>query len=90
MTVIDNNPKVYFEKQRLKFTKSLHEVKHKIRRISFARIIVFLITAVGIYIAVANRQDVIAIAFTSGIGLFIYLVKVHASLEKKTMERNSR
>jgi DNA mismatch repair ATPase MutS len=82
MTNIKNNPKVYFEQQRLKFTKSLHDVKHKIKRISLLRIIVFLITTIGIYLSVANGHDILAIAFTLGIGLFIYLVKIHAGLEK--------
>lgn len=82
MTDIEDNPEVFFKKQKLKFTNSLNNVKRRIRRISLARIIVFLITTVGIYIAVANRQDVLAIVFTLGIVLFIYLVKVHARLEK--------
>lgn len=83
MTDIAKNPKVYFEKQRLKFTESLHKVKNHTRKISLARIIVFLITTIGIYITVANEYEILAILFTSGIGLFIYLVKVHSRLEKE-------
>lgn len=83
MTNIKNNPRNYFQKQHLKFTGSLQEVNKKIRIISLIRIIVFLITAVGIYIAVANKHEILAIIFTSGIGLFIYLVRVHGGLEKK-------
>ncbi len=83
MTNIENNPQAYFEKQKLKFTTSLFEVKHMIKIISIARIIVFLITVIGIYLSVAKEYEALAIAFTTGIGFFIYLVKVHADLERK-------
>jgi len=56
MTNIEDNPYNYFEKQRVKFTVSLGEIKHRIRLISLLRIIVFLITLIGIYLAVAYEQ----------------------------------
>ncbi len=83
MTTIKNNPQSYFEKQSLKFAKNLNEIKQKIKRISLTRIIVFLITVVGIYLAVAYGYRIIAIVLTSGFGFFIYLVRVHGGLEKK-------
>ncbi len=42
-----------------------------------------MITLIGIYLAVAYEQKVIAIIFSLGFVLFIYLVRVHAGLENK-------
>ncbi len=83
MTSFENNPQAYFKKQKVKFTTTLIETKQRIKRVSIARIIVFLITVIGIYWSVANENELLAIAFASGIGFFIYLVKVHTILEKK-------
>ncbi len=83
MTNTENNPHTYFEKQRKKFTESLHEVNKKIRIISLIRIIVFLSTVIGIYFAVAYEQKILALFFSLGFVLFIYLVRVHAGLESK-------
>lgn len=83
MTNIVNNPRNYYDQQSAIFANNLAEVKRKIRLISVVRIIVFLATVVGIYIAVANGQEIIAIICTSGFGFFIYLVKVHGELDKK-------
>jgi len=76
-------PYNYFEKHRIKFTKSLREVNKKIRIISLIRIIVFLTTVIGIYFAVAYEQKILAILFSLGFVFFIYLVRVHAGLENK-------
>ncbi|NQU31648.1 MAG: hypothetical protein HQ521_00295 [Bacteroidetes bacterium] len=83
MTNNKNNPRQYFEEQKEKYTKSLSDVLLQIKKISIARISVFLITVVGIYLAVAYSLQTIALLFISGIALFIYLVYIHIGLEKK-------
>jgi len=83
MIKAQNNPHSYFEKHVLKYTEALQEVNKKIRLVSLIRIIVFITIGIGIYVTVANGQEILAIIFTSGIGLFIYLVRVHAGLEKR-------
>ncbi|MFK5857222.1 MAG: hypothetical protein QM503_13915 [Bacteroidota bacterium] len=83
MTKSKYNPLNYFEQQSAKYTKTLQEVVKQSRIISLIRILVFLITIVGIYVSVANGYEILAILFTFGFILFIYLVRVHAGLEKK-------
>ncbi len=83
MTKSKNNPHTYFENQKTKYTKSLQEVKKRSRFISLTRILVFIITVVGIYVSVAYGYQNIAIFFALGFVLFVYLVRVHANLEKK-------
>ena len=82
MTKSKNNPHNYFESQKTKYAKSLQEVKKRSRIISLTRIFVFLITVIGIYVSVAYGYENVAIFFTLGFVLFVYLVRVHASLEK--------
>ncbi len=83
MTKNTNNPNQYFKNQLNSHSKTLQEVKSKSRTISIIRILVFIITVVGIYICVANGYEIAAMLFPLGFILFIYLVKIHASLEKK-------
>lgn len=85
MTNTQNNPYNYFEKQLLKFTDALKEVNKKIRIISLIRIIVFVTTIIGIYITIAVGHEILAILFTSGFGIFIYLVRIHAGLERERL-----
>ncbi len=79
----DNNPHDYFESKKQQYSSSLKKVKKQIKKISIARIFVFLITVIGIYLAVANGYQTIAIILLLGFVLFVYLVRVHIGLEKK-------
>jgi len=83
MTKSKNNPLNYYEDQKTKYTKSLLETKKKSRTVSLIRIFVFLITVVGIYVSVAYGFKIITFLFALGFVLFVYLVRVHATLEKK-------
>ena len=88
MTQNTNNPNQYFKNQLNSDTNTLQKVKSKSRTISIIRILVFLVTVVGIYFCVANGYEIAAMLFTLGFILFIYLVKIHASLEKKRKFKN--
>ncbi len=83
MTKSQNNPHNYYNNQLVKFKHALQEVKKRSRIISLIRILVFLITVIGIYVSVAYGFKTIAFLFTLGFILFVYLVRVHADLEKK-------
>jgi hypothetical protein len=82
MTNSKNNPHNFFENRKKKYAKALQQVKKRSRVISLIRILVFLITVIGIYVSVANGYENVAIFFTLGFVLFVYLVRVHAGLEK--------
>ena len=81
----ESQPTEYFTQQKAKYNRLLSEIKQKIRTVSIARILVFLITVIGIYFAVANGHKILAILSISGFGLFIYLVRIHIGLEKKKL-----
>lgn len=80
---INNNPKEYYINLVEQYTGTLSETKSKIRKVSFARLLVFLITVIGIYFAVAGQNQFLAICFSLGFLLFIYLIRVHLLLEKR-------
>jgi DNA mismatch repair ATPase MutS len=83
MTKNNTTPKEYFENNISSLSQSLSLIKKRIKRISLIRIIVFLTTVIGIYIAVAYNYSIVALSLISGFGLFIYLVRIHINLEKK-------
>lgn len=77
------NPKEYYINKVNKYSTTLSNTKNKIRKVSLLRLIIFLITVVGIYLAVANHQQTLAIGMGLGFVIFIYLIRVHLLLEKK-------
>lgn len=78
-----NDPRIFFEKQKKQFSDKLSQITQKIRRISFLRILVFLITVVGIYIFSGIHLYALIAIGVSGLGLFVFLVARHARLYRK-------
>ncbi len=76
-------PQTYFENQKIKYTTSLKLIRKRSREMSLLRVVVFIVSIIGIYISVANGYKLTAILFASGLVLFVYLVRVHAGIEKK-------
>ncbi len=76
-------PSDYFSNQYNVFSDKLSVVVTKIRSTSFLRLSVFLISVIGIYLTIANGYEWFAIPFIAGIGIFIYLVRLHLKLEKE-------
>lgn len=76
-------PQDYYNKQVATNTKKLAVIKTRIRQISIARLLVFIITVVGLYLAVANDYLIVSISMSLGFIAFIYLVRVHLQLEKE-------
>lgn len=83
-----NDPQQFFSENLSKYTKSLNDIKSRLKRVSMYRVLVFLTTATGIYISVANGYPIVAAFFCLGIVLFIFLVYRHHKMElhKKRLE----
>ena len=78
-----NNPRHFFENQLAQFESELSSASHKIRRISIIRIIVFLLTIIGIYVCSNIHLYALLIVGLIGFGFFIFLVIKHSKLYKK-------
>lgn len=76
-----NDPQQFFSENLNKYTTMLNDTKGKLKRVSMYRVLVFLATATGIYISVANGYPIVAAVFCLGIVLFIYLVYRHYKME---------
>jgi len=81
--IIKLEPREYYKDQVNNYTSILSKTKSKIRKVSLARLLVFIITTIGIYIAVANKIPILAMLLGLGYIVFIYLVRAHLLLEKK-------
>lgn len=77
------NPEDYYNEQVSNYKNIVHHTKRKIRNVSIGRLLVFVITVIGIYLTVANEKPILAGLSTLGFILFIYLVRSHMILEKK-------
>ncbi len=78
-------PQTYFENQKIKYTTSLKLIRKRSREMSLLRVVVFIVSIIGIYVSVANGYSLSAILFASGLVLFVYLVRVHAGIEKQKL-----
>ena len=77
------NPRHFFENQLVQFKSELSSTSHKIRRISIIRIIVFLLTIIGVYVCSNIHLYALLIVGLIGFGFFIFLVIKHAKLYKE-------
>jgi hypothetical protein len=75
-----NNPELFFNKQVQKYASRLNEVTKKIRNTSISRIIVFLLTVVGIYLTTVFNGWWVAGTGVSGLVVFMILVIRHVKL----------
>ena len=75
------DPQQYFTENLSRYEGLLMQTKTTLRKISLYRIIIFLVTAIGIYISVAYNYPVLAALFCFGIVLFILLVIRHIKME---------
>ncbi len=76
-------PQRYYQNQADLNLKKLDTAKRNMRSISIARLLIFIVTVVGIYLAVAYGNKVLAMALSSGFIVFIYLIRIHLQLERK-------
>ncbi len=83
MELENRDPQKYYKNQADLYLKMLDASKRKMRKVSLSRLLIFLLTVVGIYLAVAYGNKILAIGISSGFIIFIYLVRVHLQLEKK-------
>ena len=82
MSKESNHPRRFFENQLAQFKDKLFTVRHKIRRISILRIIVFLLTIIGIYICSLIHLYALVLVGLIGLGVFIFLIIKHTRLYK--------
>ncbi len=76
-------PHRYFTDNYNKNSKLLSEINNKLKKISFYRVILFLVTAIGIYITIANGYPIAALLFSTGIVVFVLMIIKQLRLEKQ-------
>jgi len=86
MNKTKNEVKDFFEKRLLMFSEHLVTSRKSIQRFSMLRVIIFLSTIVGIYLASSLGWTEILVVSVLGFGLFIYLV-IKQSILIKNKER---
>lgn len=73
----------FYRKQQNDYTEKLHFISKQIRKISIWRIIIFLLTIIGIYVASSYQWIPVIITGIIGFGIFLFLVVRHSSLFKE-------
>ncbi len=73
----------YYQSRLQDFTAKLEEIKTTIRKTSILRIIIFLLTILGIYLASAYGWLPMLVIGVVGFSAFIFLVIRHTKLFKK-------
>lgn len=82
MTEINNDPHNFFSTKVDQYTVAKVKLKKRIRNISILRVLVFLISSISFYLGVAYGSNIVIVVALLGSMVFVYLVKVHLSLEK--------
>ncbi|HDO27627.1 MAG TPA: hypothetical protein ENH02_05870 [Bacteroidetes bacterium] len=78
----------FYRKQLDDYSEKLHFISKQIRKISIWRIIIFLLTITGIYVASSYQWIPVIITAIIGFGIFLFLIVRHSTLfkEKKRYE----
>ena len=77
-----HTPESYYNQELEKFKKQVEQLKQRSNRLSFLRILVFLISAIVIYFFYSKSYVVIAVAFV-GVSLFIKLLSLHTDVRTR-------